>query len=174
MEIWFYGFWIVYILFVFTCYKAYLSKLYHKLRYPGRFLHWHVLDTGEYGDKVFTDGENKIDGISRIYSKDHVSNGTLFYEHDNAEPVKVKRDLKLYKYYCDTKNYDTVARNDILPTLLILNAKQLIIALIIIGIVVSIGGIVASWMFTNNIENGLNSQFSALGNQISHLAKIGS
>jgi hypothetical protein len=170
---WMYGFWFMYFLFIITVYKAYLSKLVNILRYRNRFLHYHIIDTGEYGEKVFKDGENKIDGVSRIYSKDHVTNGTLFYEKDNAEPLKVKRALDLYKYYCDTKNYDTVARNDILPTLLILNAKNLIIALIVIGIFMSVASIVASWIFTNSIQNSLNSQFGAVAEQITHLAKVG-
>lgn len=159
---WFYGFWIVYAMFIFTLYKAYLSKLVNRLRFGNRFVHYHILDTGEYGDKVFRDGENEIDGTKRIYVSEKVLRGTLFYEEKNPEPLAVKRDIKSYKYYCDSKNYDTVARNDLLQTLMILNAKELLMLLIGVSIVVSAIGIVATWYFTNTMHTDLNNAIEGL------------
>lgn len=165
MDVWFYGFWFIYALFALTIYKAYLSKLIYRLRFGNRYVHFHIIDTGEYGDKVFTEGKNSVLGVERAFVKDKVKNGTIFYESKNAEPLEIKRDLKAYKYYCDTKNFDTISRNDVLETLMVLNAKQVILLLIGLSILISIVSLVANWYFTNSMHNDLNTNFELIMNQ---------
>jgi hypothetical protein len=140
--IWFILFVFAYMAFFIVLYKAYLSKLIKRLKYKNMYLHYHIIDTGEQGDYVFNSEKvNRPDGNERAYNRERVNNGTLFYESGNAEPLNVKladQESGLYKYYCDTKNFDTVSRNTILETLMLLNAKQMLIMLLIVTMVLII------------------------------------
>jgi hypothetical protein len=124
-------------------YIAYGKKLIMKMRGKNMYLHYHVIDSGEAGEHLFTQKENIINGVSRVYNRECVLSGTLFYEDRNAEPLKIVRSVSDYKYFCDTKNFDVVCRNTILQTLMVLRGKDLIILVIVIGIVVSVLGAVA-------------------------------
>lgn len=138
--------------------------------HPLAYLHYHIIDTGEHGDFVFVEGNNVIDGVKRVFSQKKVFRGTVFYESGNVEPLEIERDLTKYKYYCDTKNYDTISRNDILQTLMILRAKELLMYLICIGIFVTLIGIVANYYFTNTLHtdiiNSINQSISNIKPQI--------
>ena len=110
-DIWMLAFIFTYTALIFVIYKAWLSKIINTLRHKDMFLHWHVIDTGACGDYVFKETQiNKPDGKERTYNRACVTHGTLFYEDGNAEPLKIKQDIPSYKYYCDTKNFDTVSQ----------------------------------------------------------------
>lgn len=120
---------------IIVIWKAYLGRIYNIIKHPKHFYRYHIIDTGETGECVFKDGENRINGTARIFDRKALNNGSIFYEENNAEPIKIVKSIKEYKYYCDTKNFDTVTRNDILETLMILRAKELIQLLLIVIIV---------------------------------------
>jgi hypothetical protein len=138
MTLWFYAFVGTYLILMAVLYLAYGKKTMQKVMGKNMYLHYHIIDSGEIGDRAFTKGENVINGVSRVYNRECVINGTLFYEDRNAEPLKVVRSVSDYKYFCDTKNFDTVSRNTILQTLMVLRAKDIILMVIIAGIMISI------------------------------------
>jgi hypothetical protein len=147
-------------------YKVWLSKLLAKRKFRDMYLDYHIIDTGEHGTRGFTSGINYIDGIARAYARERVQNGTLYYESNNSEPLKISRDISQYKYYCDTKNFDTISRNTILETLMILNAKNMLILLIIVACVVSIiMGLLNAYLTKDSIS-GLTKTVEAMNNTI--------
>ena len=127
-DMWFYMCIFQYAILMYVVYKAYLSKLVQKLKGRNMYLHYHIVDTGEHGDRVF-------------------------YEEGNAEPLKVARDVSKYTYYCDTKNFDTVCRNDILQTLMVLRAKDIIVILIIIAMALTMITCVANLYFLHDAQS---------------------
>ena len=169
MQIYAIAFWICYVLLMLVVYKAWLSKLIKKFKHGNRYLHYHVIDSGDHGDAVFHDGSNIIDGYNRIYAAERIYRGTLFYTEKNAEPLNMVEDIKSYKYYCDTKNFDTITRNDILETLMIIGAKNLLLMVIGIGIAVTVLSAVVNYFALNNMQGDLSNSINAVSNAVTAL-----
>lgn len=161
MNIWIYGFGMVYVLLMLVIYHAYGKKMIQKIQGRDMYLHYHIVDTGGHGDMVFKPGSNMINAHRRVYNRDCVTNGTLFYESGNAEPIRIERDISQYKYYCDTKNFDTVSRNDILQTLMVLRAKDILMFLIVIGIAVTVITCVANVYFIYDTQQQIKDAIIA-------------
>jgi hypothetical protein len=170
MDIWMIAFFLAYASLGVVIYKAYLQRLILQLRNMGWYYHYHVIDTGESGDMVFCAGVNDVNGVSRTFDRTCIYNGTVFYEANNAEPLKMKRDEGTekggeYKYFCNTKNFHSVAKNDVLETLLILRAKDMIIVLIMAVIVVAVLGAVANVYTTNSSAAAIQNTLEIIKNQ---------
>ena len=143
-DLWFYAFFFAWGSLCLVIYHAYLRKIILFLRNRSMYLHYHFIDTGDYGDRVFCEGTNIIYNKPYMYVKDCINNRTLFYKSDEVEPVKVERDLTKYKYFCFTKEFDIQNKSDVLKMLLVLAIENKLIVLLVIAIAVSIIAAVAN------------------------------
>ena len=177
MDIWMVAFFLAYGTLMVVLYKAWLQKIILALRNRGWYYHYHIIDSGIYGDAVFCDGVTLIAGTERTFDRSCILDGTLFYEEGNAEPVKIKRDAGnldggRYKYYCDTKNFHSVAKSDALETLLILRGKEMIIALIFIVIGVALLGAIINGYLTYSSSGDVQATLEIIKNQTAQQSGI--
>jgi hypothetical protein len=122
--------------------------------------------TLDLGLKTFS-YQGNVYNWSMAYEK----NGACVYVLNNAEAMDVKLDNEKCSYWCDTNEYHTNLKNKLLETLMMLKAKDAIInLLIIVLILVAIVGAIVYFRTgsiieaTTNINNGiiaLNNTFSS-------------
>lgn len=167
MEIYGIAFWITYLMLLGVVWQAYLSKIYRRLKHAGMYLSYHNLVTGAHIDRVWNEGVNIIDGKPRMYAADKVFKGTLYYDGDNVEPCEIERVIReggvlKYTYYCNSKNFDTVNRNDLLETLMILKTENKIILVIFIAIALIVLGVMANYYFVSSTHIDIITHIDAL------------
>lgn len=121
-----------------------------------------VVDTGELGKIVFKKdfSTGKFKGIERVYNKERVYNGVIYYESDNVEPLSIEKAINKYQFYCNTNEFDTITNNRLLEKLMYVKEKNLlIIALVLSGI--SVLGIALLYMKVGDIQKGIDVLISA-------------
>lgn len=161
--IWFVLFVLAYLAFFVTLYKAYLRPMLLKFKHKEMYLRYVILDTGETDRVVFNQNDKTIvSGVARIYNRERVQNGIIYYESGNAEPLRVEQDISRYSYFCDTKNFDTISRNTILETLMILNAKQILMILLFVCMFLIIIAAIAQILIMEDAITGLQTQIQAV------------
>ena len=170
-DLWEVAFWVMWAMWAYMAYAHYLKPIITKIQAGTMYLTYHNIITGESINRTWTEGVNIIKGKPRMFVEELVSNGVLYYDGDNIEPLTLERILVYngmpkYIYYCSTKNFDTVNRQDLLETLMILSVKDKIIAfLIVVGLIVFAFGAINLYMIYS-VGNDINGHVAALNTAI--------
>ena len=168
-NIWFYAFFMIYFVWLLTLYKLWLKKFITRLKNRTMYLHYVVLDTGDYGEQVFKAGEpNTLPGLPGefTYVKDAVRDGVIYYNSKEAEPVRVERSEKDYKYFCFSKEFETTNRFDVLRQLMIMMAENKILLFIIIAIIVTAAAGIINIFMAYNWHNDILTAVQGMNNSI--------
>lgn len=126
--------WIFEILFILAVFFAMREVVLERI-YGVRFKHWIEIDTGRYGyvilDKSLTTA--KIMGINRTIAQENIVKGIIYYQRDNVENLKLESaEHGKWEYYCNTEEFDTVSKNQLLRQLLYVLEKNYILAILIV------------------------------------------
>ena len=103
-------------------------------------------------------------GLDYIWNFEKEKNGGCIFITANAEALEVSLDIEKCRYWCDSNEYHTNLKNQLLETLMMLKSRDTIIMILIICLVAVIvsaaimffrtGSIIES---TTNIENSLTA-----------------
>lgn len=163
----FYGvmFWIEYFIIVYLVYHFIIIKLYRKLHYGDRYIHYHIIDTGSHGNAIVSPSNEfrDSDGIKRIYDKECVNRGTLFYNFENVQPLSINEDKEKTTYYCDRQEFLVVTENKLLEQLYLTFNNQTInimLLLIILSLIIAAGTLYFSVSNFSDINNKVTQMYN--------------
>ncbi len=111
--------------------------------YGVRFKRWVEIDTGRHGyailDKTLTNC--KILGSTKTVNRANIVMGIMYFEHDNAENLKLENAPGKWQYYCNSDEFDTVFKNQLLKQLLYIFEKNyILIILVLVVVAIAISG----------------------------------
>lgn len=111
--------------------------------YGVRFKRWVEVDTGRQGyvilDKTLT--SCKILGSIKSVNRANIVNGIMYFVRDNAENLKLENAETKWEYYCNSDEFDTVFKNQLLKQLLYIFEKNYImIILVLVVVAIAISG----------------------------------
>ena len=126
-------------LFIVTLLYSMRETIKEKI-YGVRYKRWLEIDTGRFGSTVLDKSLDSCDimGQKKSVSRANIQHGWMFFVNDNAENLKIENDYKKYTAYCNSEEFDTVNKNTVLKSLvLIMESKTILLILILAGLAVA-------------------------------------
>lgn len=128
--------WIFEILFILSVVYSIREILLQRI-YGVRFKRWVEIDTGRYGyailDKTLTNC--KVLGAIKTVNRANIVNGFMYFVRDNVENLKLEDAEGKWEYYCNSDEFDTVFKNQLLKQLLYIFEKNYILIILVLVIV---------------------------------------
>jgi len=159
LEYWFWASWIV--LFV-LIYKFVLKNIIKRKMYGDRWQYYHIIDTGDSGYVLFPSDYSsvKINGLSRVYNREKIVAGVMYYTQKNSEPLQIKCDFNCdnpnsVEWFCDSHEFTTVLHNSLIEKLFLSLESTNIQRWFMILCVISIGIIGLMWYKFNGMQTQL-------------------
>lgn len=133
--------WLFEILFILSIVYAIREILLERI-YGARFKRWIEIDTGRHGyvilDKTLTNC--RILGQTRTVNRANIEKGFMYFVLDCTENLKLEDAKEKWQYYCNSDEFDTVFKNQLLRQLMYVLEKNyilIILVLVIVGIAIS-------------------------------------
>ncbi len=166
LEYWFWASWLV--LFV-LIYKFILKNIIKRKLYGDRWQYYYIIDTGDSGYVLFPVDYSsvKINGLERVYNREKILSGTLFYTQKNSEPLQTDCDFNCdnantVEWYCDSHEFTTVLHNSLIEKLFLSLETSNIQRWFMILAIISIAIIGFMWYKFNGMQSQLTSLQDAL------------
>ena len=102
--------------------------------YRVRFKRWIELDTGRHGYVILNKSLDhcKIMGQTKTVNRKNILHGFMYFVNDNAENLKVEPDNDKWLAYCNSEEFDTVFKNQMLSQLMLIMEKRLITIMFVV------------------------------------------
>lgn len=131
--------WLYETLFILAVFFAFREVILERI-YGVRFKRWIEIDTGRHGYIILDKALNsaKIMGTTRTIAQENILKGFIYYIRDCVENLKLESasfDRKKWQYYCNTEEFDTVSKNQLLRQLLYVLEKNYIVAILILVVI---------------------------------------
>ena len=114
-----------------------------KAMYGVRYKKWLELDTGRSGYVILDKSMDtcKIMGQRKAVKRENILNGWIYFVNENAENMKLENAPDKWQYYCNSEEFDTVYKNKLLQTLMLVMEANIvkIIMLLMIVCIIAVG-----------------------------------
>lgn len=120
--------------------KSWINMSLKKIVYGDRCKKYVMIDSGKIGECILSkDGtKTKIKGIIKSVNDKNIKEDVLYFDSNLAENLMIEYNNDKAEYYQNSKEFDTLLKNNILEKLMITQAEKLIQIITIIMIVVVI------------------------------------
>lgn len=114
-------------LFVLTALFAVRETIIERL-YGVRFKRWVEIDTGRRGTTILDKSLDKckIMGQVKTVNRKNIVGNMMFFVNDNCENLKIETNNDKWLAYCNSEEFDTVFKNQMLAQLMLIMERNLI------------------------------------------------
>lgn len=105
--------------------------------YGVRFKRWIEIDTGRFGYTILDKSLDKCKILNQMktVSRKNILNNFMYFVNDNCENLKLEPNNDKWLAYCNSEEFDTVFKNQMLQQLMLIMERSIIKIILIMSII---------------------------------------